>query len=282
MTTFTHKHPQKATTGKHYTKKAITVEAMQYGPNPLEAARVYRWVEKNTKGSYDTSDPGKKVPSSGVSINAATGSMVLATLEGEMQVSLGDWVIRGIKGEFYPCKPEIFRETYTPAHTRRPRTTTPEHSGDMVNHPTHYTTHPAFPGEAWDYTRHMSFALGNAFKYLWRAGTKDNMFQDLEKARWYINHARPGEFTHSLDETTVDELHRRLTSWVHAHPFAKIYMRGLGTLDNPSIPCPLPRAATVEELVRLEAWTALVLMLMGDDVASIALGRAMRLALKVR
>ena len=37
------------------------------------------------------------------------------TLEGRMTVSVGDWVIRGVKGEFYPCKPDIFAATYEPA-----------------------------------------------------------------------------------------------------------------------------------------------------------------------
>lgn len=36
----------------------------------------------------------------------------IKTLEGNMTVSPGDWVIRGVKGEFYPCKPDIFAETY--------------------------------------------------------------------------------------------------------------------------------------------------------------------------
>lgn len=43
--------------------------------------------------------------------NTAEG-LVIATLEGAMHVSLGDWVIRGVQGEFYPCKPDIFAETY--------------------------------------------------------------------------------------------------------------------------------------------------------------------------
>lgn len=38
--------------------------------------------------------------------------LVIPTLEGEMIVSLGDWIIKGIMGEFYPCKPNIFDETY--------------------------------------------------------------------------------------------------------------------------------------------------------------------------
>lgn len=40
--------------------------------------------------------------------------VVIETLEGVMKVSPGDWVIRGIKGEFYPCKPDIFEQTYEP------------------------------------------------------------------------------------------------------------------------------------------------------------------------
>lgn len=37
------------------------------------------------------------------------------TLEGKMHVSDGDWIIKGVKGEFYPCKPDIFERTYDPA-----------------------------------------------------------------------------------------------------------------------------------------------------------------------
>ena len=36
----------------------------------------------------------------------------IRTLEGEMIISKGDWVIKGVKGEFYPCKPDIFEATY--------------------------------------------------------------------------------------------------------------------------------------------------------------------------
>jgi hypothetical protein len=43
------------------------------------------------------------------------GAMSIKTLEGILFVSEGDWVIKGIKGEFYPCKPDIFAATYDPA-----------------------------------------------------------------------------------------------------------------------------------------------------------------------
>lgn len=37
---------------------------------------------------------------------------VIPTLEGEMRASPNDWIIRGVNGEFYPCKPDIFEKTY--------------------------------------------------------------------------------------------------------------------------------------------------------------------------
>lgn len=43
------------------------------------------------------------------------GYAVIRTLEGVMKVSPGDWVITGVKGEKYPCKPDIFKATYEPA-----------------------------------------------------------------------------------------------------------------------------------------------------------------------
>lgn len=56
---------------------------------------------------------------------------------------------------------------------------------DPVNHPSHYCSHPSGI-ECITVTRHMNFNLGNAIKYLWRAGKKDAEIQDLKKAVWYI------------------------------------------------------------------------------------------------
>jgi hypothetical protein len=58
---------------------------------------------------------------------------------------------------------------------------------DQVNHPPHYTSDPSGV-EAIQITRHRNFNVGNAFKYLWRAGLKDQAktIQDLEKAIFYI------------------------------------------------------------------------------------------------
>lgn len=43
------------------------------------------------------------------------GTMLISTLEGVMEASPGDWIIRGVKGELYPCKPDIFALTYEAA-----------------------------------------------------------------------------------------------------------------------------------------------------------------------
>ena len=44
-------------------------------------------------------------------MRAITG-IVIETLEGDMPADCGDWIIKGVQGEFYPCKPEIFEKTY--------------------------------------------------------------------------------------------------------------------------------------------------------------------------
>jgi len=40
------------------------------------------------------------------------GCLIIHTAEGNMKASRGDWIIEGVKGEFYPCKPDIFKATY--------------------------------------------------------------------------------------------------------------------------------------------------------------------------
>ncbi len=57
---------------------------------------------------------------------------------------------------------------------------------DAVNHPPHYNSHPSGV-ECITVTEHMNFNLGNAVKYIWRAGLKsDAPVTDLEKAVWYL------------------------------------------------------------------------------------------------
>ena len=56
---------------------------------------------------------------------------------------------------------------------------------DVVNFPTHYTSHPSGI-ECIQITEHMGFNLGNALKYIWRADLKNGAIEDLQKAVWYI------------------------------------------------------------------------------------------------
>lgn len=62
---------------------------------------------------------------------------------------------------------------------------------DMVNHPPHYKD--ASGVECIEVTKHMSFCGGNCFKYLYRAGSKGDLLEDLKKAMWYADYARVHE-----------------------------------------------------------------------------------------
>jgi hypothetical protein len=48
-------------------------------------------------------------------ISLRGGELFISTLEGEMRADVGDWIIKGVNGEIYPCKPDIFAKTYEPA-----------------------------------------------------------------------------------------------------------------------------------------------------------------------
>ncbi len=86
-----------------YRKKPVVIEARLLTPdNVLELARwsgaiVYRMPNKNNPWGY-------RGP---IGLN-------ISTLEGRMFAGFGDYIIKGIKGEFYPCKPDIFEATYEP------------------------------------------------------------------------------------------------------------------------------------------------------------------------
>lgn len=82
-------------TAKSFTKKPVTIEAMHLTIESM--AEVKEWCG----ATYYSRPPLREV----------TG-LIIFTLEGNMIAELGDWIIKGIKGEFYPCKPDIFEATY--------------------------------------------------------------------------------------------------------------------------------------------------------------------------
>lgn len=100
---------------KKFRKKPVVIEAMQLTGDTAAWHGVYLWLERNTKGSFeplDVIEGRKSAPASGVSIDPRDGRMIIATLEGLHWADPGDWIIRGVQGEFYPCKPDIFAQTY--------------------------------------------------------------------------------------------------------------------------------------------------------------------------
>ena len=96
------------TTPQRFTKRPITIEAMQWDGTPSGATPIIDWI-LNHDHSAGYWAPGEWDHET----NAAY--IRITTLEGNMIASRGDWIIRGVQGEFYPCKDAIFRETYEPA-----------------------------------------------------------------------------------------------------------------------------------------------------------------------
>lgn len=95
------------TAGK-FRKKPVEIEAQQWLPADLAAVgRVMAWMD--AQDAYVTE----------------TGKLAIRTLEGTMTADDGDWIIRGVQGEFYPCKPDIFAATYAPAETAAEGTALP-------------------------------------------------------------------------------------------------------------------------------------------------------------
>lgn len=88
-----------------YRKKPIEIEAVQFtGDIDDEIANFLKGQRVDIGLRTILSDEGK--------ILGSEKYIILKTLEGKMKVIKGDYIIKGIKGEFYPCKPDIFNETY--------------------------------------------------------------------------------------------------------------------------------------------------------------------------
>jgi hypothetical protein len=105
-----------------YRKKPVEIEAMHWDGTDARSREIRDWAE-NAVGVIDTDhirhlwdyDAGAYIMPRGKVIFGAPFKercLIIATLEGEMVARRGDWIIRGVQGEFYPCKPDIFEATY--------------------------------------------------------------------------------------------------------------------------------------------------------------------------
>lgn len=80
-----------------YRKKPVVIEALQLQ------------VGEKSMSEIQAFTGGQAQPTVG-------GAMRIPTLEGDHRADIGDWIIKGVKGEFYPCKPDIFAATYDVVH----------------------------------------------------------------------------------------------------------------------------------------------------------------------
>ena len=83
-----------------YRKKPIEIEAVQFTGDNWDEIQKFTGIQCVSKCGFNYED------------GYMIGKVYIKTLEGEVQFHKGDWIIKGIKGEFYPCKPDIFDETY--------------------------------------------------------------------------------------------------------------------------------------------------------------------------
>jgi hypothetical protein len=108
-------------TPKKYRKKPVEIEAMRWDGTDETSLAIRQWAEAAV-AVVDTNhiahlwdyDAGCYIMPNVKTVFAPFGKrcQIVLTLEGEMVALPGDWIIRGVQGEFYPCKPDIFKATY--------------------------------------------------------------------------------------------------------------------------------------------------------------------------
>lgn len=95
-----------------YRKKPVVIEARQVPTEKDADADIVKYLED----CIDLAEwcGGKSFMMGGYFEDDDDYRIEIPTLEGVMKASPGDFIIKGVQGEFYPCKPDIFRETYEP------------------------------------------------------------------------------------------------------------------------------------------------------------------------
>jgi len=85
-----------------FRKKPVEIEAVQFDGN--NADEILDWVNEHNEDG----NTAHLVPHGEFTKDA----IIIPTLEGDHRADVSDWIIQGVKGEFYPCKPDIFEATY--------------------------------------------------------------------------------------------------------------------------------------------------------------------------
>ena len=92
-----------------FRKKPVVIDAVKWTGENLE--EVMTFIQDGHKAFAHLPTTGGYIKP-GVGHTPALGTLNIPTLEGDHTANAGDWIIKGVKGEFYPCKPDIFDMTY--------------------------------------------------------------------------------------------------------------------------------------------------------------------------
>lgn len=91
-----------------YRKKPVEVDAIQWNGENIQEVLDFCYSDTRWKEGIES----HYVHGPSIGHVPATGDLDIPTLEGTMNARPGDWIIRGVRGELYPCKPDIFEQTY--------------------------------------------------------------------------------------------------------------------------------------------------------------------------
>lgn len=94
-----------------FRKKPVVIDAVQWTGNNIEAVLSFL-QDGHENFDHLPVAPDDPHVHQGIGHVPAMGEIYIPSLEGTMTASAGDWIIKGVKGEFYPCKPDIFLVTY--------------------------------------------------------------------------------------------------------------------------------------------------------------------------
>lgn len=84
----------------YYKKKPVEVQAVEYDNTDESRDFILSWIDNYGGDAYVWH------------VEDGVTNLIIGTLEGDMVANPGDYIIKGVKGEFYPCKPDIFVATY--------------------------------------------------------------------------------------------------------------------------------------------------------------------------
>jgi len=94
-----------------YRKKPVVIEAIQYSGHPMQKDELRDFTGDNCILNFDYT-PWEDSIAGEKPMTPPRTILKIKTLEGEMLANYGDYIIKGVNGEFYPCKPDIFAKTY--------------------------------------------------------------------------------------------------------------------------------------------------------------------------